>query len=1296
MRTTSRGIIFALTVAVLGMAVMVGVPAVPAVAAGPASPAVVPVAPVALDCTNWRYGAADEPASLPPEFDRSNYKDTSLRDPRPALHGSPQNQCGQKGSAVDLAWGLSRGTPAVVIAVLDSGIRWRDPAAMADLATKVHINLGEAPPPCMGTQPDGDCNHDGVFDITDFGAITDRNGNGVADPEDLILDPARNDGVDDDHDGHVDDIAGWDFLYGDNDPFDTVAYGHGTGEALDSTAAENGTGNVGTCPGCQVLPVRVGDSFIADGGRFAAGVLFALDNGADVIQEALGAISNPVQAQQAIDAAYRRGVPIVASMADEASKHPNLPGALEHTMAVNSVTEKKNNLFGGNAPPTGYLALNGCTNFGGRTFVSVPSGACSSEATGQAAGMVGLLESYAREVGLTAPAGSPTAAPGTAGTNALSADETMQLVRAAADDIDFSTPNAVDPANNFGTSNGSPLLDTVSYPSRPGWDATFGYGRVNAYEMLKAVRDRRIPPEAMIDSPTWLAVLPVTGSAPVTGHVGAPRAASYDYRVEWAPGGQPPAYPATDTWTDAGGQAGLTAPLDGTLATLDLAAIAASLPDGGHGAPVDAAHQNRPDEERFSVRLRVVVLAHGGTGDGLTGEMQKQVFVHDDPDLAPGFPKHVASAGTASPVFADLGHDGRTELVLATDDGSVHAWLPDGSELAGFPVRSDVSPWWPTQSPTAAADGIQPHHAAIMLGGPAIGDLDRDGYPEIVATDLDGHVSVWSHTGARVATMGVNPAYSRDDVAAQDEHNRTKPGFTAAPSLGDLDGDGRLEIVAAALDRHVYAWHGDGSPVAGFPVLVVDPAKVAAVDPTSHKVTFAPGSGVAEGGELTATPTLADLDGDGHPEIIVGAQEEYVETPNIGDGAGAVALLKLTGSAGNSRLYAISPLGLNATVSPPSAVQPAAQAYLPGWPAKLALAQTELLPTIGDGVAMPAVVGDVNAAHPGPEIVAASAAGPIYVLDQGGHSVFGATPAGDLPLFWSAGPNLADAGKFGAQRNSNDLVASLAGFSGPALGDLTGDGTPEVVAPTAGLTRLLDLLVPDLQLPNDDQLSGWDGGTRLPLPGSPQATPDLAFFGSPAVADLNGDGAAESIVGNGVYTVSAVAADGAAPPGWPKLTGGWVVGTPGVGDWDGDGTIDVATVRRDGTLLVWHTAGAAAGIQWSQWGCDLYHSGACVDTAPAALPVVLPSTTTTTGPSATTSTTSTASTTPAASPAVPPPTSTSVAPSADVAAAATGASGPLPATGGEVGRLLLVGSALVGAGVVVLRGRRPRRSRRSS
>src|SRR5690242_13825246 len=84
--------------------------------AAPAAAAVTVVdpPPPVLDCADWRYGPADEPASLPPEYDRNDYKRTSWRDPRPALSTSPQNQCGQKGAAVDLAWGLSTGTPDVV------------------------------------------------------------------------------------------------------------------------------------------------------------------------------------------------------------------------------------------------------------------------------------------------------------------------------------------------------------------------------------------------------------------------------------------------------------------------------------------------------------------------------------------------------------------------------------------------------------------------------------------------------------------------------------------------------------------------------------------------------------------------------------------------------------------------------------------------------------------------------------------------------------------------------------------------------------------------------------------------------------------------------------------------------------------------------------------------------------------------------------------------------------------------------------------------------------------------------
>ncbi len=1099
-------------------------------------------APAPLDCEQWRYDADDEPAPgvLPAEFDRADYKRTSLRDPRFAA--SPADHCGQMGAAVDLAWGITQGRDDVRIAVLDSGIEWRDTAAMLDLATKAYINPGEARPPCAAptattggtdrTVVDTDCNGDGVFDITDFGAITDRNANGLPDPEDLILDDAFSDGVDDDDNGYVDDISGWDFLYGDNNPLDTVAYGHGTGEALDSTAAANGFGDVGTCPRCRFVPVRVSDSFVADGGRFAAGVLFAVDSGAAVVQEALGAVTNPRVAQDAIDLAWEHDVVVVASMADEASKHANLPGLLDRTLAVNSVTEKEP-LLGGDIE--GYLALNGCTNFGGRTLVSVPSSSCSSEATGIMSGVVGLVVSAARDGGRD-----------------LTAGEIVQLARATADDVDFS--------GDLGASTGE-FIDTVRYPTTPGWDATFGYGRINAYEMVRTARDGGAPVSIDLESPRWFEVVdPAAGPVEVVASIGRFADDAVDVRVEWAAGLQPPEGPATDSWHVVAEQLGRTGSGE-VRVTVDLSDLEAT------GVPYDATNQ-RPAEERFTARLRVVVTAPGDAADRVVAIDQHQIFVHTDPDLIRY--DRVDGAGTSSPVFAQLDADAGDELLVATDDGRIHAYDVNGDELDGFPLRNPAAAWWPTES-TAGHDLDAPG-SAFMVGVPKVVELDGDAGngSEIVAADIDGNVWAWHTNGERVrgfapvgdsarSAVRVDDAFSRDDPAAQDAYNRTKPGIYAQPAIGDLDGDDRPEIVVAAADRHLYAWHGDGTTVDGFPVQLVDPAKVAAIDATTHKVTFAPESGVAEGGELIAAPVIGDVNGDDRPDIVVGAQESYEEPVNIGDGVDVLALLGAASTLGNTRLYAVD----------------AAGRFLRGWPAKLGMVALEVLPTIGGGVLAAAVIADVHP-NPGVEVVAASAAGPAYVLGADATSVFGRAGDKDLPLTWAGGLDGAGLDRFGAQRTTTDTVATFVSFGAPTVADLDGDGDLDVAAPGGGLTRLLDVQAADLQLPNDDHLLAWDGATGDLLAGFPHTTSDMAFFVTPVVVDLAADGTPEVIAGNGLDLLTAVAADGTIPDGWPKLTGGWLVGTAAVGDLEGDGRQELAVVRRDGVLLVWHTSASAA------------------------------------------------------------------------------------------------------------------------
>ena len=1071
--------------------------------------------PAKLDCAGTRPTEAD-PAKLPAEYDASDYKGSSSRDPR--LATSIHQLCGQRGDGTDVAWSTTQGDPAVVTAITDSGIRWRDPKAMADLATQIALNPGELPlPEDASGKPYAhhDRNHDGAVDMVDYAEdprITDRNGNGVRDPEDVILDPSFSDGTDADHNGFVDDIAGWDFLDDDNDPADDVSYGHGTGEARDAAAAANGTGDVGTCPRCHVLPIRVGDSFVADAGRFAAGVFFAIDHHASLVQSALGAINNPSVVQQSIDAARAAGIPVVASMADEESSHPNLPSSLPGTIAVNSVTSTEDSIIP-LKPST--LAINGCTNTGSSIWVSVPSDSCSSEAAGRASGIVGLVESEARAADIPPYPGLPK------GGNRLSSDEVAQVIRLTADDVDFATPNPTEPANDVESGPG-----TTRFPTAPGWDATTGYGRIDAAAAVRSLAGRSVPPEAAVVSPTPGELVDPSRKLEVRGRVAAVRSSSYSYRVEWAVGPQPPADPGRDEWHVAATARKQRTGIDGRLASIDLARVAAAMTHGTTGAPADGGV---PDPDRFAVRVRIVVT----DAEGRVGTDQRTIDVHHDPGLVAV--RRVPGAGAGSPVLADIDGDGTTELVVPTDDGMLHAYRSDWSEPAGWPVRSPVAFYWHETSPAVRAARVPAPHAAFVMGHVVVADLDGDHRVEIAATDLEGDLNVWEPDGSRrkgfellrrgareASRAAVDPDYSRPE--ATDSRNRLLGQFWSQPAVADLDGDGKLEIVAAAADRHLYAWHADGSAVAGFPALVADPSTAKSVDPVTNHVTYVDGS-VDDGGGPIATPVIADLDGDGRPEIVIGAQEEYSEDLAV------VPAPSTFGSGGNTRLFAFEGDGR----------------LRPGWPAKVAMMQRGVLPNIGLGVTMSAAVVTGSPT----QVLATSAAGPTHRLVADGRPV---DPTAQVLPWMNASPAVAQS----ALAPGSTIFSA---FGGIGVGDVTGDGRPDVVEPVVNDRRAIDQAVPDHQDGAGEFLAVWDlasGRLRSIVP-----TADLGFFVQPTVAG------GVAYAGNGVSTLDAVDGNGEIA-GWPKLTGGWVVGIPAVGSFGRRGSI-VAVTRRDGWLLAWST-----------------------------------------------------------------------------------------------------------------------------
>lgn len=152
---------------------------------------------------------------------------------------------GQSSGTVDAdidgpqAWDMLHDAMDVIVADIDTGVDYRHP----DLYLNIWINQGEIPASRLSNLTDLDA--DGRITFWDLnnavnigqGKITDLNGNGYIDGGDLLVSMSTQGGVDtgnggwangqsDEGDVFVDDIIGWDFANGDNNPIDD--HGHGT------------------------------------------------------------------------------------------------------------------------------------------------------------------------------------------------------------------------------------------------------------------------------------------------------------------------------------------------------------------------------------------------------------------------------------------------------------------------------------------------------------------------------------------------------------------------------------------------------------------------------------------------------------------------------------------------------------------------------------------------------------------------------------------------------------------------------------------------------------------------------------------------------------------------------------------------------------------------------------------------------------------------------------------------------------------------------------------------------------
>ncbi|MFN2594112.1 MAG: S8 family serine peptidase, partial [Actinomycetota bacterium] len=560
---------------------------------------------------------------------------------------------GAAGMSIDRAWKkYSTGTPKTVVAYIEGGVNWRI-ADAKDIAPKTYLNTGELPHPKKKNGKRArtyDVNHDGAVTIADYAhdpRLPKKHINGLLTPEDLIV--AFSNHKDDDHNGYVDDISGWNFHRDNNDPAtNDSTYAHSDSFLRQIGAAtNNGFQGAAICPKCLVMPVKAGDEALDRTDKVAEAVLFAVDSGVDVIDMTTGEVGYSPFMARAMEYAFHHGVVVVGASNDFDSTDHQSGMFWPHAWPGNGLVADGTNTNQAARSSTTFRERSNYTSWGPHSLFSVSTqGGTTSEATPTTAGVAALVAAYGRQA---AKAGRIP--------HRLSADEVKQVLRATASPIN--NPN-------------------LGWPGQRGasWNIQYGYGRPNVYKAMRAISQGKVPPETVITGPRWYQLFdPMHDkSVKVRGEYKSLHGPSR-YKLQYAVGASPK---DADFKTIAKSRHPRRH-FSGVFGKLSLSKI----PDSVWKKPyADCTDMALSCSEQYTVTLRLQVIDR----TGLLGEDRRAIDVFHDASLQQGYPRFVGLSGESQPALIDLNRDGRPEIVFGSTSGTVRAFEPDGKELHGWPV----------------------------------------------------------------------------------------------------------------------------------------------------------------------------------------------------------------------------------------------------------------------------------------------------------------------------------------------------------------------------------------------------------------------------------------------------------------------------------------------------------------------------------------------------------------------------------------------------------------------------------